>query len=57
MNYVRFDNDASACFDRIMVALGMMAARRCGMPIGEAVRTHTKALELMQYMVKTVHGV
>ena len=32
VNYVRFDNDASACFDRIIVALGMMAARRCGMP-------------------------
>ena len=26
----RFDNDASACFDRIIVALGMLAAaRRC----------------------------
>jgi hypothetical protein len=56
VNYARFDNDASACFDRIIVALGMMAARRCGMPI-EAVRTHAQALELMQYMVKTVYGV
>ncbi|KAI2497437.1 hypothetical protein MHU86_17041 [Fragilaria crotonensis] len=56
VNYVRFDNDASACFDRIIVALGMLAARRCGMP-NEAVRTHAKSLELMQYMVKTVYGV
>ncbi len=56
VNYARFDNDASACFDRIIVALGMMAARRCGMPI-DAVRTHANALELMQYMVKRVHGV
>ncbi|KAI2497541.1 hypothetical protein MHU86_16944 [Fragilaria crotonensis] len=56
INYVRFDNDASACFDRIIVALGMLAARRCGMPF-EAVRTHSKALELMQYMVKTMYGV
>ena len=32
INYARFDNDASACFDRIIVALGMLAARRCGMP-------------------------
>ncbi|KAI2509680.1 hypothetical protein MHU86_4800 [Fragilaria crotonensis] len=56
VNYVRFDNDASACFDRIIVALGMMAARRCGMP-KEAVRTHATALQLMQYMVKTIHGV
>ncbi|KAI2509436.1 hypothetical protein MHU86_4937 [Fragilaria crotonensis] len=34
----------------------MMAASRCGMPV-EAVRTHAKALELMQYMVKTIYGV
>ena len=27
INYARFDNDASACFDRIIVALGMIAAR------------------------------
>lgn len=56
VNYARFDNDASACFDRIIVALGMMAARRCGMPV-ETVRTHAKSLELMQYMVKTIYGV
>ena len=55
-NYARFDNDALACFDRIIVALGMLAARRCGMPV-EAVRTHAKALELMKYTVKTVHGI
>ncbi|KAI2510294.1 hypothetical protein MHU86_4172 [Fragilaria crotonensis] len=55
-NYARFDNDASACFDRIIVALGMLAARRCGMPIN-AVRSHAQSLELMRYMVKTVYGV
>jgi hypothetical protein len=31
-NLARFDNDASACYDRIIVALAMLAARRCGMP-------------------------
>ncbi|KAI2505051.1 hypothetical protein MHU86_9407 [Fragilaria crotonensis] len=56
INYARFDNDASACFDRIIVALGMLAARRCGMP-PEAIRTHATSLELMKYMVKTVYGV
>jgi hypothetical protein len=56
VNYARFDNDASACFDCIIVALGMLAARRCGMPIS-AVRTHAKSLELMQYTVKTVYGI
>ena len=29
VNYIRFDNDASACFDRIVVALAMLASRRC----------------------------
>ena len=38
-NLARFDNDASACYDRIIVALGMLAARRCGMP-NHAVQTH-----------------
>jgi hypothetical protein len=56
LNYVRFDNDASACFDRIIVALGMLAARRCGMPI-HAVQTHAQSLELMKYTVKTVYGI
>ena len=55
-NYVRFDNDALACFDRIIVALGMLAARRCGMPT-RAVQTHAQSLELMQYTVKTVYGI
>jgi hypothetical protein len=26
INLARFDNDATACYDRIIVALGMMAA-------------------------------
>ena len=56
VNYARFDNDASACFDRIIVALGMLAARRCGMPTN-AVQTHATSLELMRYTVKTVYGV
>ena len=56
INYVRFDNDASACFDRIIVALGMLAARRCGMP-AHAVQTHAQSLELMKYTVKTVYGI
>jgi hypothetical protein len=42
-NLARFDNDASACYDRIIVALGMLAARRCGMP-DSAVRTHANVL-------------
>jgi hypothetical protein len=52
----RFDNDASACYDRIIVALGMLAARRCGMP-DNAIRVHAEALQFMQYTVKTVYGI
>jgi hypothetical protein len=50
----RFDNDATACYDRIIVALGMLAARKCGMP-ANAIRTHADAL--VKYKVKTIHGV
>ncbi|KAI2501852.1 hypothetical protein MHU86_12617 [Fragilaria crotonensis] len=55
-NLARFDNDASACYDRIIVNLGMLAARRCGMPLN-AIQTHAEALQFMQYTVKTVHGI
>jgi hypothetical protein len=55
-NLARFDNDASACYDRIIVALGMLAARRLGMP-KNAIRTHADALQFMKYTVKTIHGV
>ena len=56
INMIRFDNDAKACYDRIIVALGMLAARRCGMP-DHAIRTHAEALEFMQYSVKTIYGI
>ena len=46
-NIIRFDNDASACYDRILVPLGMMAARRCGMP-DNAVSVHADTLQAMQ---------
>ena len=52
----RFDNDASACYDRIIVALGMLAARRCGMP-KNAIRLHSEALQFMRYTVKTMYGI
>ena len=55
-NIVRFDNDASACYDRIIVTLTMLAARRCGMP-ELAAQTHAEALKFTKYKVKTIHGV
>ena len=55
-NLTRFDNDASACYDRIIVALGMLAARRFGIP-EDAIKTHADSLKFMQYAVKTIYGI
>jgi hypothetical protein len=52
----RFDNDALACYDRIIVALRMLAARRSGMP-ANAIRIHSEALQFMKYTVKTAYGI
>jgi hypothetical protein len=52
-----FNNDASACYDRIITALEMLAARQCGMP-NNVIHTHADCLlELMKYTVKTAHGI
>jgi hypothetical protein len=55
VNLARFDNDASACYDRIIVMLGMLAAHCCEI-LTNAVSTHAEALRLMKYSVKTIHG-
>ena len=55
-NLATFGNDASACYDRVIVALAMLAARRLRMP-RNAVQTHAEALRLMAYYVKTVYGI
>jgi hypothetical protein len=55
-DYARFDNDASSCYDRIIVGLGMLVARKCGMP-PHTRRTHSDALFSMKYAVKTVYGI
>ena len=55
-NSARFDNDASACYDGIIVALGMLAAQRFGMP-DNAIKTYADSLEFMRYVVKTMYGI
>jgi hypothetical protein len=55
-NLARFDDDTSACYDRIIVALGMLAARPCGMP-PNAIQLHSEALQFMKYTIKTVYGI
>jgi hypothetical protein len=56
VHYAHFDNDASACYDRILVPIAMLAARRWGMP-QNAVELHAKTLEAMHYTVKTTYGI
>lgn len=55
-NFARFDNDASSCYDRIIVGLGMLAARKCGMP-STAIQTHADALFFLRYAVKMTYVV
>jgi hypothetical protein len=55
-HHARFDNNASACYDRIIMMLDVLAARRCGMP-DNAIRTHADSLQLTKYIVKTAHGI
>jgi hypothetical protein len=55
LDMASFDNDASTCYDRIIVSPGMLAARRLGMP-ENAIRCNSQALMLMKYAVKTYTG-
>jgi hypothetical protein len=55
-NSAPMDNNAAGCYDRIVIALGMIACRRLGMP-KNVIRTHTQSLALMKYAVKTIYGI
>jgi hypothetical protein len=55
-NAAHMDNDATGCYDRIIVSLGMMACRRLGMPTS-AIRCQADALLFMRYAVKHVYGI
>ena len=55
-NAAHMDNDATGCYDRIIVSLGMIACRRLGMPYS-AIRCQTDALLFMRYAVKHVYGI
>jgi hypothetical protein len=56
LSLIVFTNDATGCFDWIMVSLAMIAAFRLGMPRLVA-RMHSSALLHMKYFVKTTHGI
>jgi hypothetical protein len=53
---VMFDNDASGCYDHIVIILSTIVALRLGMP-RLACRMQVMALALMKYFVKTMHGI
>lgn len=53
---ILFDNDATGCFDRIIVSLAMIAALRLGMP-RPAARMHSSVLLHMKYFIKMAHGI
>jgi hypothetical protein len=55
-NAAHMDNDATGCYDRIIVSLGMIACRRLGMP-KSAIRCQTDALLFMRYAIKHVYGI
>ena len=55
-NAAHMDNDATGCYDRIIVSLGMLACRRLGMP-APAIRCQADALLFMRYAVKHLYGI
>jgi hypothetical protein len=56
LSLIMFDNDATGCFDRIIVSLAMIAALRLGMP-RSAAKLHSSVLLHMKYYVKMAHGI
>jgi hypothetical protein len=51
-----FNNDATGCFDCIIVSLAMIAALQVGMP-RPAACMHSSALLHMKYFIKMAHGI
>jgi hypothetical protein len=55
-NQVTFHNDATSCYDRIIIALANLVARRFGLP-EEIARLHGTTLQEMKYYVSTALGI
>jgi hypothetical protein len=56
INSAHMDNDATGCYDQIIISLGMIACQRLGMP-SSAIRTQAEALRLIRYAIKHAYGV
>ena len=55
-DYVKFDNDASSCYDRILPQLAAIAGRRQGLP-SSIVQVNTATLKQARYRLRTALGV
>ena len=55
-NAIIFDNDAKACFDRIIPSLGLMATERLGMP-QQATTSVLATMKGMHFFIRTAHGI
>jgi hypothetical protein len=55
-NMVVFHNDATSCYDRIVIALANLIARRFGM-LSEVCAIHGDTLQDMKYYISTALGI
>jgi hypothetical protein len=56
MDACMFDNDAPACYDRMIPSIAMIKSHRAGMS-QEATQVLRTLLEQMQYHVRTAYGI
>jgi hypothetical protein len=56
MDACMFDNDATACYDRMIPSIAMLKSRRAGMSQA-ATQVLRTLLERMQYHVRTAYGI
>jgi len=52
---ISFDNDAKACYDRIVLLLGMLCSRKLGMP-APVCKFYINAYDHLQYHIQTAFG-
>ena len=54
-NLLSFDNDAKACYDRIVLLFGMLCSRQLGMP-SKVCNFFVHAYEKLNYHIQTAYG-
>ena len=56
LNAIIFNNDAKACFDRIIPSIGLMATERLGMP-PTATASMLAIIKGLKFHIQTAHGI